>query len=140
MDETQASINVIYLALAACALVSVVALVLSVVALRASHRQLDQLRGRHRRLESELAVVNSAAIGMGNRLLAMEKRVQEGAASEASVPGASAGNGTEQDLPYTQARQLFQMGMDVEEVAQRCGLSRAEASLLQAMQAHHSPT
>lgn len=138
MDETQASLTGIYLALSACALVSLLALVLSVVALRASHRQLDQLRGRHRRLENELAVVNSAAIGMGNRLLSMEKRVQEGAASGSAAPGSTAGAGSEQDLPYTQARQLFQMGMDVEEVAQRCGLSRAEASLLQAMQEHQS--
>jgi len=136
VDVTQASINGIYLALAACALVSLVALVLSVVALRASHRQLDQLRGRHRRLESELAVVNSAAIGMGNRLLSMEKRVQESGAG--STTGSSTESAPGQELPYTQARQLFQMGMEVEEVAQRCGLSRAEASLLQAMQEHQS--
>lgn len=108
---------------------SVMAMVVALVALRASHRQLDQVRSSHRRLESELAVANSAAIGMGNRLIAMEKRLAQGAggASEAS---------SEQDLPYTEANQLFRMGVSVEEVARRCGLSRAEASLLQAMQEH----
>ncbi|WP_341939264.1 DUF2802 domain-containing protein [Marinimicrobium sp. C2-29] len=121
--------NWIHLALAGCALLSVLALAISLVALRASHRQVDQLKSSHRRLESELAVVNSAAIGMGNRLLSMEKRVQQGGGLSDSAAGPS-------DQPYTEANQLFRMGMDVEEVSRRCGLSRAEASLLQAMQEH----
>jgi hypothetical protein len=107
---------------------SVVAIAVALVALRASHRQLDQVRSSHRRLESELAVSNSAAIGMGNRLVAMEKRLAQGGAG--GTPDAP----TEQ--PYTEANQLFRMGVSVEEVARRCGLSRAEASLLQAMQEH----
>ncbi len=121
--------NWIHLALAGSALFSVLALAISLVALRASHRQVDQLKSSHRRLESELAVVNSAAIGMGNRLLSMEKRVQQGGGLSDSAAGPS-------DQPYTEANQLFRMGMDVEEVSRRCGLSRAEASLLQAMQEH----
>ncbi len=112
---------------------SVISILVALAALRASHRQLDQVRSSHRRLESELAVSNSAAIGMGNRLIAMEKRISQGAGASAGV-GAS----SEQDLPYTEANQLFQMGVSVEEVARRCGLSRAEASLLQAMQEHRS--
>lgn len=123
--------NWIHLALAGCALLSVSALAISLVALRASHRQVDQLKSSHRRLESELAVVNSAAIGMGNRLLSMEKRVQQGGGLSDSAAGPSG-------QPYTEANQLFRMGMDVDEVSRRCGLSRAEASLLQAMQEHSS--
>lgn len=112
---------------------SVISIGIAVLALRASYRQLDKVRSSHRRLESELAVSNSAAIGMGNRLIAMEKRMAQGGGSSA---GAGAGTSSEQDLPYTEANQLFQMGVSVEEVARRCGLSRAEASLLQAMQDH----
>ncbi len=105
---------------------SVISIGIAVLALRASHRQLDKVRSSHRRLESELAVSNSAAIGMGNRLIAMEKRMAQGA-GQASGAGAS----SEQDLPYTEANQLFQMGVSVEEAP-----LRAEASLLQAMQEH----
>ncbi len=110
---------------------SVISIGIAIVALRASHRQLDQVRSSHRRLENELAVSNSAAIGMGNRLIAMEKRIAQGAGQSAVV-----GTSSDQDLPYTEANQLFRMGVSVEEVARRCGLSRAEASLLQAMQEH----
>ncbi|UZJ45252.1 DUF2802 domain-containing protein [Marinimicrobium sp. C6131] len=121
--------NWMLLAIGLSLALSVMAMAVALVALRASHRQLDQVRSSHRRLESELAVANSAAIGMGNRLIAMERRLAQGAggASEAS---------SEQDFPYTEANQLFRMGGSVEEVARRCGLSRAEASLLQAMQEH----
>lgn len=123
--------NGMHLALVGSTLLSVIALAISLVALRASYRQVNQLKTSHRRLESELAVVNSAAIGMGNRLLSMEKRVQQGAAYQSGGGGQG-----EQDLPYTEANQLFRMGLDVDEVSRRCGLSRAEASLLQAMQEH----
>lgn len=119
--------NWMLLAVGLSLVLSVVAIVVALVALRASHRQLDQVRSSHRRLESELAVSNSAAIGMGNRLIAMEKRLAQGAGGSPDAP-------TEQ--PYTEANQLFRMGVSVEEVARRCGLSRAEASLLQAMQEH----
>lgn len=119
--------NWMLLAVGLSLVLSVVAIVVALVALRASHRQLDQVRSSHRRLESELAVSNSAAIGMGNRLIAMEKRLAQGAGGAPDAP-------TEQ--PYTEANQLFRMGVSVEEVARRCGLSRAEASLLQAMQEH----
>ncbi|WP_347330225.1 DUF2802 domain-containing protein [Marinimicrobium locisalis] len=111
---------------------SVLALAVAFSALRASRQRVEQVRASHRRLENELAVANSAAIGMGNRLIAMEKRVAQGGG--ASAPGAD----SSQDLPYTEANQLFRMGVDVDEVARRCGLSRAEASLLQAMQEHNA--
>lgn len=111
---------------------SVLALSVAFSALRASRQRVEQVRASHRRLENELAVANSAAIGMGNRLIAMEKRVAQGGGPSA------AGADSSQDLPYTEANQLFRMGVDVDEVARRCGLSRAEASLLQAMQDHNA--
>jgi len=113
------------LALVLACLLSLVALVVSVLALSVSRDRVRRVKQSQKRLESELALANSAAIGMGNRLLNMEKRLQQG--------GSGAGADVE-DLPYTQASQLFAMGLSVEEVGQRCGLSRAEASLLQAMQ------
>lgn len=111
---------------------SVLALGVALSALRASRDRVEQVRASHRRLENELAVANSAAIGMGNRLIAMEKRVAQGGGPSASVHESA------QNLPYTEANQLFRMGVDVDEVARRCGLSRAEASLLQAMQEHNT--
>ena len=117
------------LALVLACLLSLVALVASILALNVSRERVRRVKQSQKRLESELALANSAAIGMGNRLLNMEKRLQQG--------GSGLGAGADdEDLPYTQASQLFAMGLSVEEVGQRCGLSRAEASLLQAMQEH----
>lgn len=122
--------NWLWLGVAASLVLSVLALALALAALRAG-RELQRVRASHRRLENELAVSNSAAIGMGNRLLAMEKRLgQEG--------GSSPPQG-ESQVPYTEAQQLFRMGESVETVSRRCGLSRAEASLLQAMQEQGAP-
>lgn len=119
-------------------LLSVMALAVALVALRASGRRLRQLQSSHRRLENELAVVNSAAIGMGNRLLSMEKAAQQERSRDtgAGPDPLSTQSVSDQDLPYTQANQMFRMGMSVEQVSERCGLSRAEASLLEAMQTH----
>lgn len=115
------------LAVVLASLLSVVALIVSLAALNVSRMRVRRVKQDQKRLENELTLANSAAIGMGNRLLNMEKRLQQ--------EGTGSGARTyDEDLPYTQASQLFAMGLSVEEVSQRCGLSRAEASLLQAMQ------
>jgi transcriptional regulator len=68
---------------------------------------------------------------MGQRLLAMEKRLLE----EPQKADQKIDYYNDDDFqPYSQAAQLFKMGLDAEEVARRCGLSRAEASLIQMMQ------
>lgn len=105
-----------------------IALLLSLWALRSSRRASAALSRQCARLERELASVNSAAIGMGQRLIALEKRLLKAEPDGASLP-ADAGA----DFPYSQANQLLEHGLDVDEVARRCGLSRAEVSLLGAM-------
>jgi hypothetical protein len=67
---------------------------------------------------------------MGQRLLAMEKRLQNTQKQSEKIDVYN----DDEFQPYSQAAQLFQMGLDADEVARRCGLSRAEASLLEVMQ------
>jgi hypothetical protein len=62
--------------------------------------------------------------------MAMEKRIQAGSQKSEKIDYYQ----DEEFQPYSQAAQLFKMGLDSEEVARRCGLSRAEASLLEVMQ------
>lgn len=104
------------------------ALLLSLWALRSSRRTSTALSRQCARLERELASINSAAIGMGQRLIALEKRLLKAEPGGAAFP---ADGGA--DFPYSQANHLLEQGLDVEEVARRCGLSRAEVSLLGAM-------
>ncbi len=108
--------------------IGVLALVLVFVALSANRRHTTFLRAYCQRLERELTGSNSAAIGMGQRLIALEKRLLNEEKSSRQAPEANSA------YPYAQAAQLFQSGLDVDEVARRCGMSRAEASLLHAMQ------
>lgn len=108
--------------------IGVLALVLVVMGWFATRRQTTLLRAYCQRLERELTGSNSAAIGMGQRLITLEKRLLNEEKNSRQAPESSSA------YPYAQATQLFQSGLDVDEVARRCGMSRAEASLLHAMQ------
>lgn len=117
--------------LAICAGVSLLALVLALLSLRLVRRQARETEKLLQRLTREVAASSSGSVGMGQRLMAMEKRLQNTAQQK---PEKMDYYQDEEFQPYSQAAQLFKMGMDAEEVARRCGLSRAEASLLEVMQ------
>lgn len=117
--------------LIASLLIGVVALIVAVKSLKVARAQQDNTEKLIQKLTRDLAVSNSGSVGMGQRLLAMEKRLQE--APKKSDQKIDYYN-DEDFQPYSQAAQLFKMGLDAEEVARRCGLSRAEASLIQMMQ------
>ena len=116
----------------------IISLALSVIALVAALLAFVQMRGQAvetdkliQRLTREVAASSSGSVGMGQRLLAMEKRLQASADKKAEKIDYY---NDDEFQPYSQAAQMFKMGMDAEEVARRCGLSRAEASLLEMMQ------
>lgn len=108
------------------------AFILALVALVYARRQLQQARQLLAQIKRDLALANTGSIGMGQRLLAMEKRLRE--APETTASGTPDYADDEEFQSYTQAAQLFKLGFDSEEVARRCGLSRAEASLMEMMQ------
>ena len=110
--------------------ISIVALIIAIKSWRMARAQQDHTEKLIQKLTRELAVSNSGSVGMGQRLLAMEKRLQEEPAKSEKIDYYN----DDDFQPYSQAAQLFKMGLDAEEVARRCGLSRAEASLIQMMQ------
>ncbi|GGY67491.1 hypothetical protein GCM10011613_09510 [Cellvibrio zantedeschiae] len=112
-------------------LLGLVALVVAIKALKVARAQQENTERLIQKLTRDLAMSNSGSVGMGQRLLAMEKRLQE----EPKKSDQKIDYYNDDDFqPYSQAAQLFKMGLDAEEVARRCGLSRAEASLIQMMQ------
>lgn len=122
--------TVLEMGLSASALVSVIALLVALISLKQVRRQADANEKLIQKLMREVAASSSGSVGMGQRLLAMEKRLQ----SEAKKPEKIDYYNDDEFQPYSQAAQMFKMGMDCDEVARRCGLSRAEASLLEMMQ------
>ncbi len=110
--------------------ISLLALILAIISLKATRRQADSTEKLLQKLARDLAASASGSVGMGQRLLAMEKRLQTTQKQSEKIDVYN----DDEVQPYSQAAQLFQMGLDAEEVARRCGLSRAEASLLEMMQ------
>ncbi len=123
--------TVLEMGLIATAVVSVIALIIAVASLKHVRRQADANEKLIQKLMREVAASSNGAVGMGQRLLAMEKRLQ---ASATKQPEKIDYYNDDEFQPYSQAAQMFKMGMDCDEVARRCGLSRAEASLLEMMQ------
>ncbi len=111
-------------------LLSVIALVLAIKSLSRTREQQAHTEKLFQKLTKEMALSSSGAVGMGQRLLAMEKNLQAAPKTAQKIDYYN----DEDFQPYSQAAQLFKMGLDAEEVARRCGLSRAEASLIQMMQ------
>ena len=118
------------IALIASLAISLLALILAIISLKATRRQADTTEKLLQKLARDLAASTSGSVGMGQRLLAMEKRLQTTQQKSEKIDVYN----DDDFQPYSQAAQLFQMGLEAEEVARRCGLSRAEASLLEVMQ------
>lgn len=123
--------TVMEIGFSASAIVSVIALAIAVLSLKHVRRQADANEKLIQKLMREVAASSSGSVGMGQRLLAMEKRLQ---ANVIKQPEKIDYYNDDEFQPYSQAAQMFKMGMDCDEVARRCGLSRAEASLLEMMQ------
>ncbi|HSC69408.1 MAG TPA: DUF2802 domain-containing protein, partial [Cellvibrio sp.] len=117
--------------LVASVLISVIALIVAALSLSIVRRQATESEKVVQKMMREVAASSSGSVGMGQRLLAMEKRLQ---ASASKKPEKIDYYNDDEFQPYSQAAQMFKMGMDCDEVARRCGLSRAEASLLEMMQ------
>ena len=123
--------TVLEIGLSTSVVISVIALTIAVLSLKHVRRQAVANEKLIQKLMREVAASSSGSVGMGQRLLAMEKRLQANAAKQ---PEKIDYYNDDEFQPYSQAAQMFKMGMDCDEVARRCGLSRAEASLLEIMQ------
>lgn len=107
--------------------VGAVALALGVVLFiwcMALQRLLARLRQQNQALQEELASLRLSVVGMGKRILVSESANHKSVSEDKPAV----------DLrPYSEATHLLEMGLSKDEVASRCGLSRAEASLLDAL-------
>ncbi len=91
----------------------------------------------YQRLDHKLQVSNASAVGVGKRLIALEKKLKRAAsedlAAEKKAQATPAAAMSIVDDELKDAASLLHAGIDPEEVSRRCGISRAEASLLKMM-------
>lgn len=97
-----------------------------------THQQLDkvkqQLLAVEKTLRSELASLSSGAIGVGQRIIAAEKKLGNLQSLQESQQQM-----TPENKPYQQAESLIAQGADVNQLVEQCGLSEAEAQLMTMM-------
>jgi len=110
--------------------ISCVAMIIAFISLLRVRQQHQATEKLLQKVMRDIAASTSGSVGMGQRLMAMEKRLQHQDKQAEKIDYYN----DEDFQPYSQAAQLFKMGIDCDEVARRCGLSRAEASLLEMMQ------
>lgn len=112
---------------------AMMAVVAGVIMVRLA-RRLSQLEihsnAQHKRLSRELAVVNSAAMGVGQRLAMAENKLRLAIEKQQQLEGQQGDY-----LPYSQAASLVAEGAKAEQLIDRYGFSEAEASLLSRLKA-----
>ena len=128
-------------ALIGSAVISWIAVAMALTAMVRVRKQANVTEKFYRRLSHDLQVANSGSLGMGKRLMTLERALSDAKRKQADLESktdqqkrrdASVAEGD--SLAFTQASMLLNAGLEADDVAKRCGLSRAEASLMQLMQ------
>lgn len=126
-------ISLIDVALVGSALISWLALAIALLALGRARRQAEITQKLYSRLNHELEMTASGSVGMGQKLIALERKMRaEKLAREQT--GQAQTPVSESFEPYTAASQMLNSDVEPEEIAKRCGLSKAEVALMQLMQ------
>lgn len=124
------------------------------LALYKMYRRSVHLKEQIERLQNDHRVANSSLIGMGQQILALEKRLpatpssfekpvkltvvenppnQQTSQTDISVNSGYANTTESTDNAYETSRQLLAQGADIEEVIKRSGLSYSEVSLMKSL-------
>lgn len=134
-------------ALVGSIVISWMALALGVVCYGRLRKQSQLTQKLYSRLDHNLQMTSNGSIGMGRRLVALEKQLQQVEMHDAAnskpevTPDTSETNTVPQAVALVEglapdladAARLLNAGLETEEVARRCGISRAEVSLMQLM-------
>jgi len=92
-------------------------------------RRLQQHERRHQALinvlRNEIQAMTNSSIGMGRRLIGVEQKLNLTADKQLELE-----NRDPSALAYNQATRLMEMGADVDDLVQNCGIGRPEAELM----------
>ena len=90
--------------------------------------RLRQQQRQHNDLRQQMRALTSAALGMGERVLEMERRQKHLAERQEQVDIYESAN-----QPYEQAIRMAQHGASIEDLVDSCGVSENEAHLIDLM-------
>ncbi|REG82957.1 DUF2802 domain-containing protein [Marinomonas pollencensis] len=105
----------------------VMLIALAVWAMRLSKR-IKQMKAQHQdesvNQKKQVQVLASGSIGMGRRLVAIEKKLNMAVERQSELLS------KEGSVSYNRAMELLEMGATVDDLVSKCGLIRAEAELI----------
>lgn len=91
-------------------------------------RQIESLKGRFECAEQQLALLNDSGIGVGRKVVALDKRLKQAERRQQEFEATDPNR-----VSYNEAMKLLSMGAEVDDLVSNCGLSRAEAELMSAL-------
>ncbi len=103
-------------------------LFLALTVLHHQHRQNLLSKALLQRTQNDLRALINASVGMGERMLEVERRQRRLAERQEQLDIYDAAN-----QPYEQAIRMAQNGSKMEELVDICGLSKTEAELIRIM-------
>ena len=104
--------------------ISVLSLLVSTILLLRLHRLNQKINREKDKLETRLRIYTSSAVGMGDKLLQLERRVEDFLHAQHKVAE------TEAQFSYTQALKLIERGVDQSVIMSNSGLSESEVNLM----------
>jgi D-serine deaminase-like pyridoxal phosphate-dependent protein len=91
-------------------------------------KQLENLKGRFQDAEQQLSVLSDSGIGVGRKVMAMDKRLQLAERRQQEIESVDP-----QRISYNEAMKLLSLGAEINDLVVNCGLSKAEAELMSAL-------
>lgn len=95
---------------------------------RHSHSRIQQLEKQLRQARNDFRALTTASIGVGGRVMELERRQRRMAEKQEQVDIYESAN-----QPYEHAITMAKKGLDVDELVDVCGVSRNEAELIHMM-------
>ncbi|MBU1295159.1 MAG: DUF2802 domain-containing protein [Gammaproteobacteria bacterium] len=91
-------------------------------------KRLERMKQHHAEAElnqkKQVQVLASGSIGMGRRLVAIEKKLNLAVEKQSEILSKEGG------VSYNRAMELLEMGATIDDLVSKCGLIRAEAELI----------
>lgn len=117
-----------WLALGGMGFLSVGAILGSYYTFRCLKHHVKLTSGMLRKMNHDMNVINSGSIGVGQRLIEVEKKLNIAVERQQELQSYEIGY-----APYAQAAKLMDMGAGIVDLVQKCGISKAEAELIELM-------